>query len=352
MTIYLTTCIISMLFIGFLSRFRRKGSKLQFALVVLISALPCILVAGLRYGIGSDYFTYESYFMTGLGTKDPLYFSVLNSLVQFFGGDFAASVFIVSALIFLLTYTRILEDSPYPWLSVFLLFGMTFFFASLNAMRQFLAIAILLYSIKCLERNQNIRFFILVAIASGIHLSSIIFCALYILHKMDLDTRLFVILTPVIFGGIYLLRNNLGMITSAVNAYSNFIVNNATSGGSLIIQGLWQLALILVGGFVYKNSTDRLKQNKFRIYFDTQLLALWEYALVSVINPNEIMRIIWIFAYPGIIFTPMVIRRLPSKLLKIAAISVVVLGFGIFWIYAIGLNNSHEVLPYRSIFDV
>lgn len=352
MTIYLITCMLSMLFTWFLSKFNYKKNKLQLAISILIAATPCILITGFRYGIGSDYFSYESNFLTGMGTKDLLYYSIFNSFVQFLGGDFSVSVFIVSAIIFLLTYTRIFADSPYPWLSVYLLFGMTFFFASMNAMRQFLALSILLFAIKSLDQNKNLRFFILVAIASGVHLSSIIFCALYFLHKMNLDTRLFVILTPAIFGGIYLLRNNLITLAMALNTYSNFIDNNVTNGMSIAIQCLWQFLLIIIGGIVYKKNNLEKSQRQYRIYLETQLIALWEYALVSVISPNEIMRMIWVFSYPSIIFTPMVIHRIPSKLARIAATFIVILGFGIFMYYVIAVNNSHEVLPYSSIFDV
>lgn len=352
MIIYLIACMLSMIFTWFLSKFDYKKNKLQYVLSVLIAALPCILVAGFRYGIGSDYFSYENIFFTGVATKDPLYYSVFNFLVQFFGGDFSVSVFIVSAVTFLLTYTRLFEDSPHPWLSVYLLFGMTFFFASMNAMRQFLALSILLCALKSLEQNKSLRFFILVAIASGIHLSSIIFCALYFLHKIDFNTRLFVILTPAIFGGIYLLRNNLITLAMALNTYSDFIDNNVTNGMSIAIQCLWQFVLIIIGGLVYNKDNLEENNNKYRIYFETQLIALWEYALVSVINPNEIMRIIWVFSYSSIIFTPMVIHRIPVKLARIAVAFIVILGFGIFMYYVIAVNNSHEVLPYCSIFDV
>ena len=352
MTIYLITCMISMLFTWFLSKFNYNKNKVQFAISILIAAAPCILIAGFRYGIGSDYFTYESYFLTGMSTNDLLYYSVFNPLIQFFGGDFSVSVFIVSAIIFLLTYTRIFADSPYPWLSVYLLFGMTFFFASMNAMRQFLALSILLFALKSLDQNKNLRFFILVAIASGVHLSSIIFCALFFLHKIKLDTRLFVILTPAIFGGIYLLRNNLITFAMALNSYSNYIDDNVTNGMSFAIQCLWQFVLILMGGFVYKEDNLTENQSLYRIYLETQLIALWENALGSVINPNEIMRIIWVYSYASIIFTPMVIHRIPWKLARITATFILILGFGVFMYYAIAVNNSHEVLPYCSIFDV
>ena len=352
MGVYLVTCTSSMLFAWFWDKFRRKDNKLQFTLSIILSALPCIIIAGFRYGIGSDYFSYEYNFLIESSTKDPLYYSVFNPVVQFFGGDFSTSVFIVSAIVFLLTYARIFDDSPYPWLSVFLLFGMTFFFASMNAMRQFLALSILFCAIKSLEQKQNIRFFIFVTIASGIHLSSSIFVALYFLYKIKLDARIVVILTPVIFAGIYLLKNDFVLLAMSLNTYSNFIESDVINGTSVIIQSLWQLVLVVIGGLVYKNNDMDEKNNKYRIYLCAQLIALWEYALASVINPNEIMRIIWVFSYSSIIFTPMVIYRLPSKLIKIVAIFATILGFSIFCYYVIGVNNSHEVLPYNSIFDV
>lgn len=352
MTIYLMTCVFSMLFAWFMNRFCRKENKLQYALSVLLSALPCILVTGLRYGIGSDYFSYENNFLSGVMTKDPLYYSVFNQLVQFFGGDFTASVFLTSVVFFLLTYTCIFKDSPYPWLSIFLLFGMTYFFASMNAMRQFLALAVLLYAIESLEQQKTIRFFVCIAIASGIHLSSIIFVFIYILHKLDLDTRIYALLTPVIFGGLYILRNNLAALALYLNSYKNFVEDNSTSGLSLLMQFSWQVALVIIAVLVYKRGTIENEQNKFRVYLETQLIALWEYALVSIITPNEVMRILWIFTYPTIIFTPMVIRRIPSTLARAIAIFIVIVGFSIFMYYVIPVNNSHGTLPYQSIFDI
>lgn len=160
MAIYSATCLISIILAWMVNHVQYGGKSPTLLIKVIISSLPAIVITGIRYGIGSDYFSYQGIFYSDVDFKDPL-FSIFNQGIKFLGGDFYTSVFVISVIFFTLVFLRIFEDSEYPWLSVFLLFGMIYFFTFMNAMRQFLAISILVYSIKYLEEKRDFLFFYL-----------------------------------------------------------------------------------------------------------------------------------------------------------------------------------------------
>lgn len=197
MAIYSATCLISIILAWMVNHVQYGGKSPTLLIKVIISSLPAIVITGIRYGIGSDYFSYQGIFYSDVDFKDPL-FSIFNQGIKFLGGDFYTSVFVISVIFFTLVFLRIFEDSEYPWLSVFLLFGMIYFFTFMNAMRQFLAISILVYSIKYLEEKRDFLFFICLGIATGIHHASALFLMVYFITKLRCNFKVLILATPLI----------------------------------------------------------------------------------------------------------------------------------------------------------
>lgn len=359
MAIYIETCIMSMLISWLMPKLKYKNKSLNIKLQIIVTILPLILLVGLRYGIGTDYFTYENVFNQGDSAREvntlkaPLYFNVYNLVIQYLGGDYTASVFIIAIIYFLLIFYRVYEDSPYPWLSVFLIFGMLYIFISMNAMRQSLAMAILVFSLKYLKQKRNIAFFICVIIAAGIHPSCVMFIVVFFLYKSKINFKWIVILTPIIFACIYGAKSYLLVIATYLN-YDRYFGGDEANGLLLGANFIWQTIIIIFSCYIYnkKLANKNKDKEKFKAYFATQLVTFFCYPLLLLINANEFSRILWIFGLSGIIFTPMLVEKIHSSSIRYFVLTSIVICFFINMYVSIAVHNFHEVLPYVSILDV
>lgn len=349
MAIYSATCLISII-LAWIVNHIQYGEKSPTVLVkVIISSLPAIVITGIRYGIGSDYFSYQGIFYSDVDFKDPL-FSMFNQGIKFLGGDFYISVFVISVIFFTLVFLRIFEDSEYPWLSVFLLFGMIYFFTFMNAMRQFLAISILVYSIKYLEEKRDILFFICLGIATEIHHASALFLIVYFITKLRCNFKILILATPLICILAYLGKSYIVGSLLALMNYSDYtgtsVVGFRTVGGFL-----WQIILTILACFAYRNVTSKDEENKYRVYFGIQLLSVWIYSLWGGINENEIIRLLAYFQFPSIIFAPIVLKKIKISSLKNFIILLMVVYFSANIFISIAVNNENETLPYETVFE-
>ena len=165
--------------------------KYRWALIVL-AALPLFLVAGLRYGIGTDYFSYVDIYRSSSreysGKIEPLYY-LLNHVLNKIGlGE--QWIFIACAAIYVFViYTYAYKESPNPIFSIYLFVTMTFYLSFFNTMRQNLACAILLLAIPYVRKKKLIPFLIAVTIAGLIHLSSFAFVFIYLFAHIKLTPK-------------------------------------------------------------------------------------------------------------------------------------------------------------------
>lgn len=91
---------------------------------------------------------------------------------------FTSFVFVGGICWFILKYSKI------KWLSFYLFITLGYYTQSFSALRQYLAIVILLYGFKYVERRKLVKFIVVVCIASFIHKSALVFLPVYWLPKI------------------------------------------------------------------------------------------------------------------------------------------------------------------------
>ena len=113
-----------------------------------------------------------------------LYVRLLNCISD------SPQIMIITSSLFIMYsfYLFIKKYSCCVWLSVFLFFSL-FFNASLNIMRQYIAIAFLLYSFDYVIRREKIKFLLLLLIAFLFHFPSIIFIIAYPLYNYSITKQ-------------------------------------------------------------------------------------------------------------------------------------------------------------------
>ena len=319
--------------------------------LIVLAALPLFLVAGLRYGIGTDYFSYVGLYRGSYGKwngKMELLYYLLNHFLINVGLGEQWLFIVCSAIYTLAIFTYVYKESPNPIFSIYLFMTMTFYFSFFNTMRQNLACAILLFSIPYVRKKKFIPFLIIVTIAGLIHTSAFAFAFVYLFAYVKLTPK-----KTVVIAVAFLALRGL-----AIQQIVNIITDNqflhyetylegmdTTAGFSIenILGILVQLAILVVATIGYKKDDE-----KYRIYYSIQLMAL----LIIILGNSIplINRIKWMFSYQSIILLPLAIGNFEKRSGQLIKLGTGI-AFAIYCYVVIAVTHSYNVIPYTSIFS-
>ena len=346
MSVYLISCGLSILTMHIGSYY--GGKQVNKWVLAFFSALPMILVAAFRYGVGVDYLlTYKSYFdmvETGmLQQKDKmeLIYHYLNVVTSALNGDFFIVTAFCAVLFYLFVYGFLVEASPSPCLSIFLLTGMGFVFVAFNAMRQMVGCAIIFYALRYVKERRFWPFAALVAVAAGFHSSCVLFLPVYLFPKIKIRPWLAFLLSAVVIAfGNTITWVALNFISQT--RYGIYIASIFDTGKTAWVMLLINLILLAFLSVVYSDNEN------YQLYYNLQLVSVWIIYFSGRIVLS--LRLLWMFGLPSIISLPMALERIPRERDRKLCTGVVVLLYLAYTLYTVGLQNSNGVLPYRTIF--
>lgn len=351
MLIYVIATLISMFLAYFAINIRnKKNNAINIKkLFMILSGIPLFIVSGFRYMVGCDYLSYANYFINYQYTtvhRMEFGFNKMIELIQLFSDNYIW-IFIITSLIFIyFTYKAIYEQSINPILSIYLLFASTYFSIYLNGMRQMMAIAIFIYSIKFIKERNLLKYLLFILIASLFHLSILICIPLYFLYNIKVKPHIVVIISVIVLffkSFFYNILTNIFMQTD----YSIYkTVFETTKANNIII--IIELFTLIFALLFYNKNKMLSNQKEYNFFLILKLLAF----ITSLFNGTIplIGRIRWIFGFSIIIFIPMIIDRINNKKVKLLITLVIIFFFSVYIYYSIVINNSHCVLPYRLIF--
>jgi transmembrane protein EpsG len=186
---YLIYIVLLLIYVA-LGLFAEYSTKRYYKLAFIFFQTNLLIVfCSFRYGIGTDYFSYRSAFfdISYYGMRfEPLYKS-LNQAVLFLFNDYRVLLFICSSITLPLINFVYLKLSRNYALSSFLFISCWFFFESLNAVRQFIAIGFVLFACYWIYQNRKTLFMLFGSMAVLFHYSAavalVIFLVFWILKK-------------------------------------------------------------------------------------------------------------------------------------------------------------------------
>ena len=348
MAVYCFGCLLSMFMTGFVLRVKHKNEGWKYLLTIsFFASLPLMVIASIRYYVGQDYSSYIRLFRQAInGYRQPgleIPFHGLNQLIHALGGDYTW-VFAICAIVFcMFVFAHIFEESPYPWLSVFLLVTAGYYFSFFNTMRQLVGCAILMYSIRYIKRRHPFRFGLCIAFACCFHYASLLFIVVYFLYGKTIRRRTLFAITIAVF----LLATPLSRLILQIASwtpYAHYIggfFDNSKRGYITLLINVVQVLFATV----YYDDEDK----DFCFYYNLQLIALWLTAFVGKVV--LISRIRWMFSMPSIILLPLIVSKVEKKHDRMIIITIMVLLYAVYFYYTIGINNSSNVLPYQTVFS-
>lgn len=240
MTVF-TWLIILLLLAAFLLQGSQKGNRL----FILIAFLLLFAVMGLRdvNTGGSDASgsngSYPVSFqrdgesdwsdLAGKGeTNFNIGFSYLTKILYgITGGNYQSYVTILSAFMMFSYLHFIGKYSPSPIQSILYFLGLLYYTFLFDALKQGLAMSVLLFSFDAILERRPITFFSLVLIASLLHFPALVFLPAYWLGRMRIGSYYLVLLAALLFI-TYLFRNQI--LNLMLEAYGDEDVQASMEG--------------------------------------------------------------------------------------------------------------------------
>jgi len=332
----------------------------EFLVYHYLALFIIVIVLGYRYDVGSDWSSYKSVYEhyqsnSWMIRKGEVGFTGLTKLLQSFGLNYVW-LFLSAAII---PWSLIFVSANKKLLPIILLFLFTdgFFFISMNAIRQFIAIGIFVFAIQYL-RNKNIYlYFLSIFIAISFHSSAVILLPLYFLPYGKLNNRY--IWLAIILGS-FLFRLSpltINFMESAIRYISSFIpyleyylshfdrglfdVDGVNSTG---LGDMFRIALVFILLFFHNTVIRKYPEARMYLlftYFGATLSNLF-YSIDAMIRVNYYFEIMRSFALAYLFVTLM---NGKNEIYRILVIGIVL---GYMLIYYIIIEQSFALCsPYN-----
>lgn len=345
-----------------LNKSLRKNRLIFWGLIVA----PTVLIAGIRYGVGIDYFEYENNFYQNkfekgfsYFIKEPLNFFIMQ--ITYWICPNAVALFFVYSFLTMLVFLKAMEyykDRMSMTLGLFI-FYMTYYLVTYNLIRQMLAVVLILYGSKYIFEKKFWNYLACVILAGMIHKTAYLMLILYFFYDGNLD-----FLQKIKFGtkpnlseniqslviylviGIlpFLLVPFIPKLIAILGIYQSYLARETGLNLKFLLYVLPMLTLVLVHR---KEILNESKQNEF---FIRMLILQIPFQLMGgMIKYTDRFAL-----YPAMaqtILIPILFQQLgTSKMQKFIKCSII--GWYVFYfVVMFGILNSNGVMPYRTIFN-
>lgn len=205
-------------------------------LAILFALIPAFVLIGFRgIDVGSDTWFYAHGFES-IASHNTLLEAIKNSRYEvgfvFINFVCAKIGFSYNMLQILITFFICVSIGIFlkryslnVWVSSFVFYTLRYMLGPMNTVRMWIAIAILLFAIPYLQKQQLIRFFIIVLIACLFHSTALIFAVLYPLSKLKITKNKIVILISTALAIGYIGTPFFAWLTQKLNMYSGYLTS-------------------------------------------------------------------------------------------------------------------------------
>jgi hypothetical protein len=192
----------------------------------LVAGLLLVLLIGLRYEVGGDWFTYEAHYLNMVGAplsealekSDPGYYLLVWLATKVNGGVYLVNL--VSAALFSLGLVAFCRQQPRPWLALAVAVPYMAIVLGMGYTRQGMALGLALLGMVGLARRNSLQFVLFVALAATFHRSAVLLVPLAALAapRNRIWTGLWVGVSTGLLYWVLLADSVEGLITNYVEA--------------------------------------------------------------------------------------------------------------------------------------
>lgn len=375
MIVYLIGFIFTIMLV-YISEYKVKSKKSKTVLRV-IAVLPLLIISAIRYNVGTDYDKryVQDYINLSNGIDVPnleIGFKAIDYICLLFTKETFLLFIVTSIIILSIIFEVIYKKSTNKILSIIIFFFGGYFFGTLNLVRQYIAVALVMLGYQFFtsenKKKAYIGFIICAILAFLMHSSSIICFAILFFNKKNLVSIKWVI--PVSIFVLILNQNIMKILTPIIeNTRFNVYLIGKFAGGELslltIIENFAVYIFMYSIYYYYKKNNKNIEKEGIT-YLNIQGLALL--CTVAGVIHMQFLRIaiyFWIFQILSIPYYLEYVpyekiadlietkfnKKISINTVKNAVYSIVIIGFIAIFIYTNVLNNDNGVIPYQTIFS-
>lgn len=217
-----------------------KPSVTKKAIYIIIVFAFMLYITIFRYGLGNDYYSYihimrrvdAASFLKIFDLGYEPGFALITKLITLFTTNTDILYMIYGLLILVPTAYAIFRYSENLWMSASMFICLTFFYCSLNFIRQAIAFAIILLAYKHFKEGNHFKVMLYIFIACLFHSTAIILIPIYLLAVVIKPTALSVMVYGVIFAVVYFLSwQILDLAVLILPQYKNYLELNFIQNG-------------------------------------------------------------------------------------------------------------------------
>ncbi len=265
-----------------------SGNLTSYYLFVFICAAILASVAGLRYYVGGDfdayYWHYPKYAETlseRFSTWDEPGISIIAKLVSFFTDDGAAFIFATAAITIVIFVFTLAKNTDDLFFVLMLYIFTTCWSGCFNAVRQYLAAAVIFAGHRLIYDRKFIKYCIVVFIASAFHITSLIMLPMYFLITKKLDIKKIVFIMASGIALIYSYDFLFGLVGILKDSDVGFADNQYAQNHINPLRVLISLAPILLYFFLILQKKTFSGEENFYMGF------IFVYAALTIATKNS-----------------------------------------------------------------
>ena len=262
----------------------------------------------------------------------PRYFEdgymIFTKIITFLTTNERFFIVITSFIILFGQYMFIKKYSSNYLISMYIFIGLNFFDNDYILIRQGIALAILMFSIRYIEDKKLFKFIMCIVVATLFHQSALIFVLLYFISKIKCTKTIKMCCIP-IFAIIFMLRQFIMNIIYGFT-YSNYIGRVQGSDG-------YTMLFLFIGIYILIVFSETIMQNKEQKeeISVTENIFYWMYILAVVFQilstaQSIVARLVLYFSISLIILIPNTIQKFENKRLSLLSnilIIILLLGY-------------------------
>lgn len=317
---------------------------------MFLSVIPLSIISAVRYGVGTDFFSYyriyERHIITNTYEKGfewliNLLYKISNNPQVFFVGT--------SFIICILYIYAIYRNSIDPVYSILLFVISGEYFSSMNIIRQYITITIVLFAIPYIKSRDWLKMLIVAIIASLFHTSAFIIILLYILYNIELKPIVYAFSIVITFVLANIIKALLLPFLNRFTTYGRFFLETSAYSESNID---WVKFLIYLSIFMLMTYGYRLvKENE---NLKLMYTAVWMSLIIvasGAAMPINVTRMA-LYMNPIIaIYMPEAINYVPNRRLKPVVKFAVTFCYTVVTIYLLVYTGWHNAWPYRTYWE-
>ena len=261
-------------------------------------------------------------------------------------------IFILTSILIYYSFGRFIWKYSYsPILSVIILFSYGFYSFTFSAIRQGLAIAILLFAFDFIISGKILKFLLLICLASLFHSSAIFFIFAYLARYLKPSLKTFIIFVLIGFAGVVVFSSILNFMFGYFSMYEHYesssYVGDAGIGNILFI--VISSLILLFSYSILNNNRTKTKLSQRQITENNYLMIMVLFAVVIYIlsmKANILDRIALYYNVFSIVLLPNALKMLKLSTKYLVYPMIILAFFAYSFAILIFRPNWNSIFPY------